>query len=455
MRLCQSKLYRRMTEIRSTFQGKSPTGLAVCLALLIVMLLPPSIAGQMKLLSPNTGWVSYGSNLYWTRDGGSKWNDITPVPPDTTRSRIALRSIFFRDTTEGWTVISYPEKNPDSSPDPFRNQKILYSVAHTTDGGDSWLFSPLTYPQLPQWIQETFVGPTDIYFLDSLHGWMDIGFEGNSKPGKLLATVDGAKSWHWVNSPSTSGSITFASPEDGWLVGGWAADQLYVTHDGCATWQEASLEVPLQVGAALHTTFQAPPIFQDAMKGFLVVAYSGGTDIPSKLVTYSTVDRGHTWKPVQVLVGNRGDVGGGRPFAIVDSTIIVATGMKAKNITVRSAPLMDINPSDIIPSEQGSPVLSFVDRNNGWAMSALSGLLATHDGGTTWDSIAPAPKTAPQGGRTISTTAGAIGASSGSLAASPKPPAASSFGSSAHLSRHLGFDMSYVRSSADMSTSGR
>ena len=388
--------------LNCTSLPKSQAGVAVPFALLVLLSLVPAFAaGQMKLLSPNTGWVVEGNTLYWTRDGGRQWKDITPVPPDAIRAGVTLRDQFFRDTAEGWTVISYPEKSAVPTLEAMRNQKTLYSIAHTVDGGDSWAFSPLTYPALPEWIQNTFAGPASFYFLDSLHGWMDIAFEGNARPGKLLATEDGGRSWRWVNSPSYSGSITFLSSQDGWLVGGWAADQLYVTHDGCKTWQEVSLSPPPQVGAAGHPTFEAPPTFQDQMKGFLVVAYSGGSETPSKLVIYSTTDGGHTWNPSKILAAEQEAAGGGHPFAIVDSAIIVSTGVRAKNVTVASVPLLDGRSSDVILSEQGGLVLSFSDRNNGWAMSAIGGLLATHDGGLTWNNIAPRHVSTPPPGRTM------------------------------------------------------
>jgi photosystem II stability/assembly factor-like uncharacterized protein len=187
---------------------------------------------------------------------------------------------------------------------------------------------------------DTFAGPWDFYFLDTLHGWMDIVFEGNSKPGSLLATEDVGRTWKWVSSPGSSGQITFHSLQDGWITSYWWPDRLYVTHNGCKTWQEVSLSAPSQVGAATYRTVLAPLSSKTTGGGFLVLDYSGYLGTPSKLVIYSTVDSGQTLEPIKVLPeaeeawGERGI-----PFAIADSAIIVSTGSSAGNVTVAAVPL--------------------------------------------------------------------------------------------------------------------
>ncbi len=162
--------------------------------------------GQMKLLAPDTGWIVYGSTLFWTHDGGAHWTDITPRAPAVPKSA-TFGNVFFRDTSEGWAMASFPEALHSLTPQTIAERKTSYSVMHTQNGGESWSATPLAYPALPHWIEETFAGPASLYFLDSMHGWMDIGFAGNARPGKLLATGDGGQTWNWVNSPSHSGPV--------------------------------------------------------------------------------------------------------------------------------------------------------------------------------------------------------------------------------------------------------
>jgi photosystem II stability/assembly factor-like uncharacterized protein len=410
--------------LNCTSLPRSQAAVAVLFALLVLLSLAPAFAaGQMKLLSPNTGWAVSGNTLHWTRDGGSQWKDVTPVPPDAIRAGVNLLNQFFRDTSEGWTVISYPEKSATPTLEELRNQKTIYSIAHTVDGGDSWSFTPLTYPALPQGLQDTFAGPADIYFLDSLHGWLDMAFAGLMRPGKLLATEDGGRSWQWVNSPPHSGPVVFLSLQDGWLLSNEGADQLYVTHDGCKTWQEVSLSPPPQVGAAIYPTFQAPPVFQDPLRGFLVVHYSGEPETPTKLVVYSTIDGGKNWQPAKVLAEAREHTrAAGFPFAIVDSAIIVSTGLSASNVAVVSVPLLDGRASAARLSDRGVVRLTFADTNNGWVQSADGRLLATDNGGLSWKDVGPRRGLTPRPGTTIKV------APSDSFSSSPQPLAAGSIG---------------------------
>ncbi|HSU58109.1 MAG TPA: glycoside hydrolase domain-containing protein [Bryobacteraceae bacterium] len=400
----------------------------------------------MKLLSPNTGWVADGNRLYWTTDGGDHWTDITPIPPDAAHATITLRIPFFRNTSEGWAIISYPEQIAPSEIVP--NATTVYTIAHTVDSGASWSFTPLTYPELPQWIQDTFAGPADLYFVDSLHGWLDIAFEGLSKPGKLLATEDGGKTWNWVNSPGFSGPITFASLRDGWLLGYFGGDKLYVTHDGCNTWQEVSLSPP-QIGSAIYRRFQGIPVFQDQQKGYLAVHYSGPSGTPSKLIVYSTANTGKTWQPIKVL--NEAREAAGAIFAVVDSAMIVSTGSSARNVSVASIPLNG-GSSDVSASDRGVIALTFADTTNGWVWSAEGGLLATHDGGSTWKHIGPS-HTPALPSTTVPIHKGlAANVTQSDLLSSSAETLAASGSSSTHISKHLGFDMSYVRSVSDMAT---
>jgi photosystem II stability/assembly factor-like uncharacterized protein len=409
----------------------------------------------MKLLSPNTGWITYNNKLYWTNDGGDHWMDITPAPPGIKpappglpRAGASFSSVFFRDTSEGWVVVSYTEQIPVPTPQALGDARTLYTIGHTVDSGTSWTFAPLTYPALPQWLQDTLAGPTDLYFLDSMHGWLDVAFEGNLKPGKLLATEDGGRTWKWVNSPPVSGPIMFLSLQDGWLVSNFGADQLYVTHDGANIWQEIRLSPPPQIEPTSSPRFQSPPFFPDQREGFLVVHYSGS---PSKLVIYSSKDSGKTWQPIKVLTEAQGAEGA--RFAIVDSNIVVSTGSSAGNIGTKSLALLGGGSSDVNASDRGVIALTFGDAANGWALSADGRLLATHDGGATWKDISPshAPslpvKTFPaQKGLAANVTETDL------LSSSLETLASSGGSGGPHLSKHLGFDMSYVRSISDMAT---
>lgn len=426
---------------------KLQAGVATVFALLALFSLVPlrASAAQMKLLAPNTGWVAGGNTLYWTTDGGNHWTNITPAPPEVRPGSATLSNVFFLDISEGWAIISYLTDVSAATPSKLGylgTQKTIYEIAHTVNSGESWTFTPLTYPELPASWQETFAGPVDLYFLDSQHGWLDLGFDGNSKPGKLLATDDGGETWNWVNSPGFSGLLAFASLQDGFLLGYFGADKFYATHDGCKTWREVSLAPPSQVGAAIYPTFQSPPKFEDRNRGFLVVHYSGGPGIPTKLVVYSTSDSGKTWQPIKALdEAEQHTQAANFPFAVSDSTMFIAAESNSGHARIASVPLLDGHSSAVHPSERGFFGLTFADTSHGWALSA-KGLIATQDGGRTWKYIGLQPAHSPQPGKIVPSTSGPgmIVTHSALSSSGLQPFAQTGYGSDAHIGRHLGFD---------------
>jgi photosystem II stability/assembly factor-like uncharacterized protein len=343
----------------------------------------------MKLLSPTTGWVGGGTSLSWTTDGGDDWTDIMPVPSGAAN----IASVFFRDTSEGWALLSWPEPVPQGAS--ARALYNSYSIAHTDSSGRRWSFTAPALPTMPEWMQDAFAGYGGLYFVDSLHGWMGAVFAGNARPGKLLATEDGGQTWNWVNSPGVSGQFTFATPQDGWLVSSTGEDRIWVTHDGCKTWNEVSLPPVARLGATGDITFQGPPVFQNPRKGYLVVYYGGAaaTDsshgAPSRVVVYSNTDVGRTWQPVKVMSVARDNPGAeGIAFAIMDSTIVVSTGMSTTEASIAEVPLNG-GFADVKTSDYGINELTFADANNGWVWTQQGGFLATHDGGARWRKITP------------------------------------------------------------------
>ncbi len=407
----------------------------------------------MKLLSPDTGWVAYGKKLYWTSSGGITWRDITPIPHEGAQRGTAFSNVFFRDLTEGWAIVSYAEQTTGVNPGALAEPETAYSVAHTLNSGTTWSFKRLSYPELPGWIEDTFAGPASLYFLDSRHGWLNVAFAGNSKPGKLLATEDGGQTWTWVNSPGFSGPITFNSVRDGWLAGYFGGEKLYATHDGCQTWQEVKLSTPEQVGAANEPTFQSTPVFLDARKGYLVVHYSGSPGTPSKLAIYSTADGGKTWRFTKAITeAHEATRSAIFPFAVVDSRIIFSTGSSAAAPAVTSVPLAENGAEVTAVSYRAITALTFADTTHGWALTPEGALLATGDGGVTWRDIRP-ERGSSRPGRMVPIVEqlGAKTIVGGVLPSRPEAVTAAGSGNT-HISKHLGFDISRVRPVAEMAT---
>ena len=365
--------------------------LAFSLAVSLTFGSVPLLSAQMKLLSQDTGWLVNVDRLLWTTDDGAHWKDITPSGPTIPKDS-KLGSVFFLDTSEGWATLSYPEPIAEPTPQALANQKTLYTIAHTENAGETWDERPLTYPPLPEAAQDTFGGPASLYFLDSIHGWLDVTFQSMFDPGRLLATNDGGQTWNWVSSPIHSGSIFFHSLEDGWIISNYGARELYVTHDGAKSWQESRLMPPAEIGTSIYPMFMEIPMFKDSRDGYLAVHYSGPEFSSPKLVVYATESGGKSWDPIKVLPGS-----GSTPVALADSVVILPSGAGKGKPSTESVPLTTpAQPSQPVSSESRDAILSFsfLNGSRGWAFK-IDGLYGTDDGGATWMKISPPPPMPP------------------------------------------------------------
>lgn len=381
--------FRQNSYLFTTWQGnRRQLNFAFLLPLLMACGFLPNLSAQMKLLSQDTGWFVSGGRLLWTSDNGANWKDITPSGP-TIPKGAKLGSAFFLDFSEGWATLSYPEPIAAPTPQALANQKTLYSIAHTDNGGETWNAGPLNYPALSEPAEETFGGPVSLYFLDSMHGWIDVTFQSMFNPGKLLATGNGGQTWDWVNSPIHSGPLYFHTREDGWIISNYGGRQLYVTHDGAKSWQETHLNVPLKLASPLYSEFLEMPVFKDEQNGYLAVNYYGPGYSSPTLLVYSTKSGGKSWRLLKSL-----PVSTGTHAALVDSVVILPTNSGASKPSTESVSLRnESQPAQKVTSQDESGILafSFLDEKNGWAfkVSRPSGLFSTADGGATWRNISP------------------------------------------------------------------
>ncbi|HXH48445.1 MAG TPA: CAP domain-containing protein [Terriglobia bacterium] len=374
-------------------ETRTPSRCRICVVILLAALVLPALcpataqAQQMKLLTPTTGWVTRFGSLYWTTDSGSHWTNITPVPPGV-RYAGGVESVFFLNTQEGWVVVSYPDATVPLTEKALQTRKTLYDIAQTVDGGQTWSLLPLTYPQLPHWEQEAQGPPANMFFLDSLHGWLVMAMTGSSNfaPGKLLATDDGGRNWKWVNDPGTVGELLFTSTQDGWLAGGPGGLGLYSTHDGCKTWERIKLSPPPQSHNLSLAVYEGPPMFVDAHHAYVAARYPGSGGASSRLVVFSTSDGGRSWNPVKVLEDSR--EGGVLHIALADSVLLVPSGATPKVIRFARVHLTGELTSSVVVSGEGVLGTTFADAAHGLAL-AESGLLYTSDGGATWKNVTP------------------------------------------------------------------
>ncbi|HEV2494260.1 MAG TPA: YCF48-related protein [Terriglobia bacterium] len=367
------------------------------------ILLCGSAAAQerhMQLLAPDTGWVLGANKLYWTTDNGSQWQDITPrmsLPNEK------IADVYFKDGGNGWVLLSTREND---------QVQIRFELASTTNPGSvsSWTVTPVGIPGLPL-NSPQLTGGGQVYFVDSQHGWLNLGVESsvNFMATLLLATRDGGRAWNRQSVPGRhgtgiAGALRFVTPNEGWLAGGPAGKYLLVTRDGGQSWEQVSLKAPAETGTAAVATYNDPPIFQNAKRGFVAVTYTGPEE-GSALVLFATSDGGRTWAPFKVLRGAQtsGD-GGAMASTFADSIWLTATASEY-TLSLTAVPLRggDVTtlPAHVRERWPSVSELSFASRRVGWVWAGA--VLATADGGATWEDISPwrskhAAHAATQGG---------------------------------------------------------
>lgn len=176
--------------------------------------------GQEKLcfFNENIGYsIDSSNNVFKTSDGGLKWTRLTTILGD--------HIFFLKDNKTGWIGNSTTGK--------------LYKTA---DAGTTW---ELLYTK-----NTLFKAYTDMFFVDSFHGWFLAGDSSISgEYGKLYKTDDGGSSWDLIYNNSTVkfNHLVFKNSSVGVAVG---RNGIYKTENSGSTWDYASSYYPDTTSAA-------------------------------------------------------------------------------------------------------------------------------------------------------------------------------------------------------------
>ncbi|MGD0610394.1 MAG: YCF48-related protein [Anaerolineales bacterium] len=208
---------------------------------------------HIRFESAQAGWILTDNGFQVTQDGGSNWQKsdfqptethaTMPAPATTVLAPDQLESFAFCpsevpfagvftsiDTQTGWAFCT---SRPDTH---FDNIQLF----QTRDGGQHWqlLTDHAPYGRY---------GASNLFFLDSQHGWLAVNNEGDSG---LFATTDGGRTWqpvvldqNAIGAPENARSVDFLSPQVGFVVLSNSAfnqgrDVLLGTRDGGGSWQE-------------------------------------------------------------------------------------------------------------------------------------------------------------------------------------------------------------------------
>ena len=90
---------------------------------------------SMKLLTPEVGWAATPNQVFWTRDSGHHWRDITPTFRET-----EVASVFFLSNSSGWVLST--RRNETT------NEVAGFDLAYTGNAGASWTLIPVKVPGL-------------------------------------------------------------------------------------------------------------------------------------------------------------------------------------------------------------------------------------------------------------------------------------------------------------------
>ena len=319
---------------------------------------------DVSFVDSRHGWaVGDRGAILHTDDGGQHWS---PQPSGVV---CTLNSVYFADARTGWAAggMAWPYLHDTSG-----------VVLATRDGGLTWRREPVLLPALHK-----------IRFLTDRQGWA-IGCSSAMYPCGVFLTRDGGRSWQPASSGGAIG-LTAGDLYDGRnaILGG-VCGQLATIGDGdfarraagdCPDFRRPSTErswdsrpgengtVPFAGNLrGVHAMQVVPPSY-----GWL--AGDGGW-------IALTGDRGGTWRPPL-----------GKPpasAALFDFAALAVRGGKCWIAGTPGTRIFSTPDAGRTWSAASTGItvplraIAFADDQHGWAVGQLGAILATNDGGQTW-----------------------------------------------------------------------
>jgi photosystem II stability/assembly factor-like uncharacterized protein len=308
------------------------------------------------------------------------------------RNDAAIHCITFVNAACGWAV---------------GDRGVIW---HTNNGGAAW-----TLQQSP--VASSIHGAC---FVDAHHGWV-VG--GQCQPhstatrGLILRTDDGGVVWHELAQPVLPflNGVKFFDRDHGIAFGqaaSYAPSGVFSTRDGGKTWQPLPSE---DTGSWLAADFLAPdtgaiagpggqlatlmrrkvvlsPLAAPSLRSIramCLIAPTNGWAVGDGGLLLNTNDAGRSWQTPPASPLKRA---GESPTEQLDLQAVAAQG---SHIWIAGTPGSRIfhspdngNTWQSSATSQTAPIRSicFTDEQHGWAAGDFGNILATHDGGQTWQS---------------------------------------------------------------------
>jgi photosystem II stability/assembly factor-like uncharacterized protein len=287
-----------------------------------------------------TGWAVGDRGVIWhTHDGGASWSQ------QQSGVRCRLNAVCFLDGRRGWAV------GGENLPYGEATRGV---VLRTGDGGATWTSVPaLVLPLL-----------TGVKFFDPNVG-IAYGIGSAAQPSGLFTTRDGGVTWQTVA----------ADHAGAWLAGD------FITVDAGAVAGSGGRLATLARNRVVHS-----PLASSSLRSFhtmRLAAPTGGWIVGDGGLVMSTSDLGRSWQaPPGDLPGTAEQAFDFHALAVQGSHVWVAGSPGTR--VFHSAD--DGASWQAFATPQYAPIraLAFCDAQHGWAVGELGSILATRDGGRTW-----------------------------------------------------------------------
>lgn len=183
------------------------------------------------------GWgVEAEGRILKTSDGGGLWRNVTPF-----QGRFDSHSLLAFNAETAWVVPAQLE--------------VRNLIWRTQDGGRTWEGSQ------PLALGASQYRPLSLQFPDARHGWLLVLAEADDQTRSVLLfkSEDGGENWVQVSQlaeprlqsylPTTMTSMTFLDGQTGWIGGWWGQETpnqwvILKTSDGGANWALEALRLP-------------------------------------------------------------------------------------------------------------------------------------------------------------------------------------------------------------------
>lgn len=325
--------------------------------------------GGLAFLSATTGFATGSSAaclgaIWETTDGGATWRML----PATCSTAFRLHSLDFVDAAHGFAGGGRTDKFGTTD---------WQAVLATADGGQTWAAVDLNRAT-----QDSLGGAfTRLHFVDARHGWGLTGgcVMGQNSPcaGQVLVTADGGRTWTRTGQDATHLAVSGAAA---WAVPPAFAGSglLWATVDRGRTWKPLG-----QAQAANYTLVRS--------SGAAVLAAGAAGLILSG-------DGGRAWRRIPLTLP------GGPPVeaAVTASTLAVANpdgqsidlsgdgGATWNRVKIPGAQATGLGPFALTPGGHGLAATFGLGCAKGGRTEAGT-LLATSDGGHTWQPLPTPP----------------------------------------------------------------